>query len=64
MGDTRGPAMEHERADSSSELRETPETATEGKVEQTGGVQEGAQRPWWRRFSENPDGGDSHRRRV
>jgi excisionase family DNA binding protein len=33
-----------------SEPRETPETATEGEAEpRPGGVQEGAQRPWWRR---------------
>ena len=34
-----------------SEPRESPETATEGEDEQhSGGVQEGAQRPWWRRW--------------
>ena len=34
-----------------SEPRESPETATEGETAQTpGGVQEGAQRPWWRRM--------------
>jgi excisionase family DNA binding protein len=33
-----------------SEPRESPETATEGEAGQhTGGGQEGAQRPWWRR---------------
>ena len=34
-----------------SEPRESPETATEGETAQTpGGIQEGAQRPWWRRM--------------
>jgi hypothetical protein len=34
-----------------SEPREAPETATEGEAEaRPGGAQEGAQRPWWRRW--------------
>ena len=34
-----------------SEPRESPETATEGEDEQhSGGVQQGAQRPWWSRW--------------
>jgi hypothetical protein len=37
-----------------SEPREAAETATEGEAERpaTGGAQEGAQRPWWRRIFE------------
>jgi len=33
-----------------SEPRESPETATEGVEPRPGGVQEGAERPWWSRW--------------